>query len=276
MRRKVGEYLSFLAGEGYAASTLAARRKTLALFDRCGFRVPGFLRRLSSGPHLRRMQISHLRLFLRFARRKEAASIRLPRAPRPPPLWAPGVEEVKRFLVSLEGSDPISIRDRAMAELIYSAALRACEAARLRLPDVDFAGRLLRVQGKGRRQRMAPFGRAAAEWIVRYLSQARPKLRPDGEALFVGRGGRPLGVAAIRSRLRPLTPHRLRRAAATHCLAGGMNLREVQELLGHADLKNTARYTGVREAELRKVLQEHHPRGAMCVRENSCHTQLAR
>lgn len=271
MRRKIEEYLAHLAREGYAASTIRSRRETLALFRAAGCSIGRFRGLLSRGPHRARQELLDLKRFLVFAgRESKAEGIRLPRCPRPPPKRPPGVEEVRRLLASLDGRTPISMRDRALTELVYSSGLRGCEAVRLRLGDVDFAGRTLRVRGKGGHERVVPFGRPAAEWLMRYLAESRPRLRPRDESLFVGERGRDLDVPGIRERLRPLTAHALRRAAAAHCQARGMNLREIQELLGHADLKSTARYTGFDRSELRAVLEQRHPRARMILKTPPC------
>jgi integrase/recombinase XerC len=141
--------------------------------------------------------------------------------------------------------------------------MRGCEVARLRLEDVDLAARVVRVHGKGGRERSAPLGKAAAEWLSRYLVDGRSSLNPTCDAFFAGATGRRLEVAGIRARLVPLTPHDLRRAAAAHCQARGMNIREIQEFLGHADLNSTARYTGFDLAELRDIIERYHPRARL-------------
>ena len=168
---------------------------------------------------------------------------------------------------------PLWQRDRALLELLYASGLRASEAAGIRLRDVQHALGVVRVMGKGSRERLVPMGSPAKDALDVYLSECRPGLaRTDGrddERVFLSRTGRPLERVAIwqivRRRadlagLKGVHPHVLRHTFATHLLAGGADLRVVQELLGHADIGTTQIYTHVDSKRLKDVHRRHHPR----------------
>jgi len=168
---------------------------------------------------------------------------------------------------------PVGRRDAAVAELLYGAGLRVGELVALDLVDLDLAGRLLRVRGKGRRERLCPFGRRAADALHAYLPE-RARWRPTGgsedDPLFVNqRGGRlsdrsvrRLLAAAVRhtANLHAINPHALRHAFASHLLEAGMDLRAIQELLGHSSLGTTQVYTHVDLAHLMDVYRKSHPK----------------
>ena len=176
---------------------------------------------------------------------------RLPDAPRP--------DEVDRELQALAGDGPLAVRNRALVELVYSAGLRSQEAVDLDLADVDFEQELLRVRGKGDKERVVPLGEEASHCLALYLRNARPQLaRGAVNALFLSARGRRLDTSTLR-RLLP-HPHRLRHAFATHLLEGGADLRTIQELLGHSSLSTTQMYSHVDAARLRKVYDRSHPR----------------
>jgi integrase/recombinase XerC len=168
--------------------------------------------------------------------------------------------------------DPVALRDRALLELLYATGIRVSELVGLDIDDVDEGRRVVRVLGKGRRERSVPYGRPAEEAVRDWLAHGRPRLATAGAgpALFVGvRGGR-LGARAAREvvhlRLRAVPgapdmgPHGLRHSAATHLLEGGADLRSVQELLGHASLATTQIYTHVSIDRLRRAYEQAHPR----------------
>jgi site-specific recombinase XerD len=181
-----------------------------------------------------------------------------PRRPRRLP-ETPRVEEIDRTLAALEGEGPLALRNRALVELVYSAGLRSAEAVGLDLADVDFEQELVRVRGKGSKERVVPLGEEAAAWVARYLRDARPALaRGAVDALFLSARGRRLDTSVLR-RILP-HPHRLRHAFATHLLEGGADLRTIQELLGHSSLSTTQVYSHVDARRLRKVYDRAHPR----------------
>ncbi|HLS25474.1 MAG TPA: tyrosine recombinase XerC [Beutenbergiaceae bacterium] len=165
---------------------------------------------------------------------------------------------------------PVEVRDWAVLELLYASGLRIGELVGLDVGHVDFAERLVRVLGKGDRERVVPFGVPAARAVRQWL-QVRPRIAGEHSppALFLGvRGGR-LGARQVRSvvhhvtalaGVRDLAPHGLRHSAATHLLEGGSDLRSVQEVLGHSSLQTTQRYTHVSTERLRAAFHQAHPR----------------
>jgi site-specific recombinase XerD len=176
---------------------------------------------------------------------------RLPHAPRP--------HETDELLAGLEAQGALGVRNRALFELVYSAGLRSQEAVDLTLADVDWEQELVRVRGKGGKERVVPLGEEAAYRLRRYLEDARPELaRGATNALFLSARGRALDTSTLR-RLLP-NPHRLRHAFATHLLEGGADLRTIQELLGHSSLSTTQVYSHVDAKRLRKVYDRAHPR----------------
>ena len=178
-------------------------------------------------------------------------SRRLPDAPR--------TEEIEAALDDLDGDGPLPLRNRALVELVYSAGLRAAEAVGLDLGDVDFEQELVRVRGKGDKERVVPLGEEASLQVARYLREARPELeRGTCDALFLSVRGHRLDTSTLR-RLLP-HPHRLRHAFATHLLEGGADLRVIQEMLGHSSLRTTQVYTHVSAAHLRRAYRKAHPR----------------
>jgi integrase/recombinase XerC len=176
---------------------------------------------------------------------------RLPEAPRP--------TEVEQLIEGVGGDGALGLRNRALVELVYSAGLRSSEAVGLDLGDVDFEQELVRVRGKGGKERVVPLGEEAAHLLARYLREARPELAAGAnDALFLSARGRRLDTSTLR-RLLP-HPHRLRHSFATHLLEGGADLRTIQELLGHSSLSTTQVYSHVSAKRLRKVYDRSHPR----------------
>ncbi|MDX6510745.1 MAG: integrase/recombinase XerC [Gaiellaceae bacterium] len=171
----------------------------------------------------------------------------------------PSLNEVDATLEALEGDGPLPLRNRALVELVYSAGLRSREAVDLDLGDLDFDQELVRVRGKGGKERVVPLGEEAANWAARYVRDGRPELaRGACDALFLSARGRRLDTSTLR-RLVP-HPHKLRHAFATHLLEGGADLRTIQELLGHSSLSTTQIYSHVDGKRLRKVYDRSHPR----------------
>jgi len=181
-------------------------------------------------------------------------------------------DEVERLLSAPALGKASGLRDRAMLELLYAAGLRVSELCGLDLSAVDRQAGVLRVTGKGNKQRLVPFGEAAGEAIERYLEAGRP-------ALLKGRASRYLFVTARGANMRrqnfwkllrrwglkagitrKLTPHVIRHSFATHLVEGGADLRSVQIMLGHADISTTQVYTHVAQRRLRQTVDEHHPR----------------
>ncbi len=181
-----------------------------------------------------------------------------PRRPRRLP-DAPRRDEVDAFLSTLEGDEPLALRNRALLELVYSAGLRSREAVDLDLADVDFEQEQVHIRGKGGKERVVPLGEEAAHWLARYLRDTRPQLvRGAQNAVFVSARGRRLDTSTLRRLF--AHPHRLRHAFATHLLEGGADLRTIQELLGHSSLSTTQIYSHVDGRRLRKIYDRAHPR----------------
>ncbi len=198
-----------------------------------------------------------------------ATLIELPRAAH----RVPGVleiEEIERLLGAIEIDGPLGLRDRALFELIYSCGLRISEAVELSVDRLFLAERIIRVQGKGDKERLVPMGEHAYHWMTRYLEDARPHLaRRPVSALFLNNRGQQLSRKGMWKRFREIAEragveakvHTLRHSFATHLLEGGADLRAVQELLGHADISTTQIYTHVDKDELATYHADYHPRG---------------
>jgi len=241
--RRLRRYSAWLSGRGYASSTIA--------------------RRLAS-----------LRSFYRFQRRQgvmtsdPAGGLRNPKqSQRLPKLLR--VEDVIRLLDAIPTADPLGVRDRAMFETLYGGGLRVGELVGLDLDDVDPDQGLVRVRGKGRRERLSPVGKMAMTWLGHW-SRLRQPARADEPALFLNRFGtrltsrsvgRLLDAHLLGHGLDPdASPHTLRHSFATHLLDRGADLRSVQELLGHRNLTTTQIYTHVTQERLLHIYQDAHPR----------------
>jgi integrase/recombinase XerD len=183
--------------------------------------------------------------------------------------------EIDRLLAQPQGAEPAALRDRALLEVMYACGLRASEAIGLELTDVDLEERVLRARGKGSKERVVPMGQAAVRALRIYLERGRPGLVKGGSEsrLFVNfRGGaltrqglykivrRHAATAGLADRI---SPHTLRHTFATHLLAGGCDLRSVQEMLGHADVSTTQLYTHLSSQRLKDVYFRAHPRATV-------------
>lgn len=256
-RRDVRAFSAELGRRGYAPATLARKLSTLR----------GFTRHLTEAGVLAADPAQGLP----GPRRRR----RLPRVL--------SLSEVDTLVAATQGTDPLSLRDRLILELLYGCGLRSAELVALRLGDVQAAQAQVIVHGKGGKTRLVPLGEEAAAALRRYLERGRGELacqatlagRSDGAgprreaALLVSRTGRPLLTSDVRrlvvkySRLAgiaPASPHMLRHAYATHMLERGADLRAIQELLGHASVSTTQVYTHVSGAHLRRTYDLHHPR----------------
>jgi integrase/recombinase XerD len=292
LERQLPTYLDHLAVErGLSAASLAAYRSDLAAFGQF-LRKAGLAasraRREDVSRYLRSLKgrglssrsasraLSALRGFYGFAgahlafAQDPTSDLLNPRVGLSLPR-ALSEEEVESLLEAPDCSRPLGVRDRAMLELTYASGLRVSEVVSLPRDRVDLPDGVLRVTGKGGRERLIPFGKSAGRWLDRYLSEVRPALdRKGSPALFLTpRGGSMTRQrfwqlieaygrsAGIRSRL---TPHRLRHSFATHLLEHGADLRALQMMLGHADIATTQVYTQVSRTRLRRVYDEFHPR----------------
>ena len=204
-----------------------------------------------------------------------AAEVAPPRAPRRIPRVL-SAEEVERFLAAIDCADPAGIRDRALFELVYSSGLRVSEAVALDRSRLYLEQACVRLLGKGSRERIVPLGEPAVAWLRRYLEEGRPRLRrrsaagrTAGDAVFLNQRGGRLSRKGIWKRFHAVCAaagleakvHTLRHSFATHLLAGGADLRSVQELLGHSDITTTQIYTHVEREDLRQQHRRYHPRG---------------
>lgn len=195
-----------------------------------------------------------------------------PRLGRPLPRTL-SERDVERLLAEPDHDDPVELRDKAMLELLYATGLRVSELVGLRADQLSRTQGVVRVVGKGQKERLVPVGEEALHWIERYLAAGRPLLDrgAGGEPIFITRRGGALTRQAFWYRIRhyarrggidkPLSPHTLRHAFATHLINHGADLRVVQMLLGHSDLSTTQIYTHVARARLQELHRRHHPRG---------------
>src|SRR3954469_19298970 len=285
------DFLSYLEFErGLSRNTLEAYRGDLlqlgryleehhlSALDAGPGEISDFLTHLAAGDNDHRpsspatihRKSACLRSFYRHLRREglresdPTATLSAPRRSRKlPQVLTRG--EVEKLLSQPHGTDPPALRDRALLELMYASGLRASEAIGLDLGDLDLEERLLRARGKGSKERIVPIGGQAQKALTAYLERGRPKLvknRPQGHLFVNSRGGqlprqglykivrRHALSAGLADRM---SPHTLRHTFATHLLAGGCDLRSVQEMLGHADVATTQLYTHLSSQRLKDV-----------------------
>lgn len=181
--------------------------------------------------------------------------------------------QVEALLAAPDAAAPLGLRDRTMLELMYASGLRVSELVGLKTFHVGYGEHVVRVSGKGGKERLVPFGAVAAQWLARYLSEARGEILQGQQTddLFVTARGagmtRAMFWVIVKKTAQaagvhaPLSPHTLRHAFATHLLNHGADLRAVQMLLGHADISTTTIYTHVARERLRQLHAQHHPRG---------------
>jgi len=219
-----------------------------------------------------------LRRFYRFLARENLISIDptqfldTPKLPRPLPKVL-SEAEVETLLAATDDETTAGLRDRAMIETLYATGLRVSELVGLKLLNLDLNAAVLRVTGKGGKDRLVPLGEEAQHWLSRYLLESRPAMlnqKKCAEVFVTPRGAGMTRQAfwhllkrrALKAGIhKPLSPHTLRHAFATHLLAHGADLRAVQMLLGHADISTTQIYTHVARERLKQLHSRHHPRG---------------
>ena len=218
-----------------------------------------------------------IRMFLRFGKLNGLVEDDFTGILEGPKLWQrlPIICSKKQVVDLLEAPSPKEkyyLRDKAILELLYATGVRASEVAGLKISDLNLDVGYLRCIGKGSRERVIPLGRVAAAATLEYLKNMRPKLAKSfsGDFLLLSRTGRPMGrieiwrlikrYAARAGMPKNLTVHTLRHCFATHLLAGGADLRSVQEMLGHVDISTTQIYTHVDQERLREIHRKYHPR----------------
>jgi len=256
---------------GRQRSLSAARRQDL--LDYLAERVGAGVR-----PRTTARLLSSLRRFYRHLIREgrltddPSARIDTPRIGRPLP-DSLSETEVEVLLTAPDAGEPLGLRDRAMLELLYACGLRVSELVNVSIEQVNLTQGVVRLVGKGNKERLVPLGEEAAEWLRRYIREGRSALAGEASArqLFITRRGTGMTRQAFWYRLkhyavksginRKLSPHTLRHAFATHLLNHGADLRVVQMLLGHSDLSTTQIYTHVARERLKELHAQHHPRG---------------
>jgi integrase/recombinase XerD len=246
--RELAGYLEFLRAEGLAPPSVARHLVALKMFYR----------------------------FLRLEERTTEATVELLESPslweRIPQVLSPA--NVDRLLAAPQSVERFYLRDRALLETLYATGSRASEVVGLRLADLHLDSAFCKCTGKGSKQRIVPLGRPAVNALSAYLEGQRPRLArraPDAPWVFLSRGGKGLSRIMLwvlvkkyvrRAGLnQEVSPHTLRHSFATHLLAGGADLRTVQELLGHASIRTTQMYTHVDRERLRAIHRQFHPRG---------------
>jgi len=265
----LNEYLEAVFGREPAPSELTAQhlRQYLAALHEAKYAKTSISRRLAS-----------LRSFFRFAQREGIADqnpakpLRNPRPDRRLPHFL-STDEVGRLLEAPSSGEPLGLRDRAILETMYSAGLRVSEVVGINDGDLDWEGGLVRVRGKGRKERLSPIGSHATRAIERWRAvRVLHEREATGLAapLFTNKFGRRLTTRSVARMLEKLlavtgldtrtTPHTLRHSFATHLLDGGADIRSVQELLGHKSLVTTQIYTHLSTAGLREAYEKAHPR----------------
>ena len=225
-----------------------------------------------------RQNVVSLKIFFRFLCNNKILSEDIAEglfSPKPEQLLPKTInqKDVKKLLESIQTSDPLGMRDRALIELLYSSGLRLGEIMEALLENLYLEEGHIRVTGKGNKTRIVPIGKKALEEINNYLDKGRKKLvnSKSTSHIFLSIRGKKLSPSRIwqivkerskRADIKsPIHPHQLRHSFATHLLSGGADLRIIQELLGHADISTTQTYTHVDEKGLKKVHKKFHPRG---------------
>ncbi len=219
-------------------------------------------------------KLTTLRSFFDFMIRKgqikqnPAKLVPLPKKEKELPVFLT-VDEVFKLINSIDREDILPLRDLAIIELLYSSGLRVSELAGIKVLDLDHRENFVKVSGKGKKERIVPFGSNAQEVILEYLKR-RTELKPNDDYLFLNNRGNGLTTRSIERIVKKygllsgiskkISPHALRHTFATHLLGGGADLRSIQELLGHSSLSTTQRYTHTSIEQLMKIYDKTHPR----------------
>ncbi len=257
---------------------IAQQQKTLLGVDQADIQQYLAVRFPQCKPRSISRLIASMRRFYRYLLRENKVTldptiqIQSPKLPRSLPKSL-GEEEVIALLKAPNDLEPAGLRDRAMLELLYACGLRVSELVGIKTTEVSLSDGVVRVTGKGSKTRLVPMGEEAIDWISRYLQEARPAILEQrlSDALFVTNRGAEMTrqafwylikrYALVAGITKPMSPHVLRHAFATHLLNHGADLRVVQMLLGHADISTTQIYTHVARERLKNLYSNHHPRG---------------
>lgn len=262
---QLATFLTMQHKELVSASIDDLRKYVHAIYD-TGLMAASINRKISS--------IRSFYRFLIFAKKIEAnpaTDLELMKVGRKLPVIL-SIAEITEIIEVAKENTPLVLRDRACLEILYGAGLRISELLGVRLADLDLDNHLVKVVGKGNRQRIVPFGKKAAKSIENYLANGRPELVRDRVVPFLvlnarGKSMSRMGFLKILRKYRikaginkRVTPHMFRHSFATHLLEAGADLRAVQELLGHVDISTTQIYTHVDREYLKEIYKEHHPR----------------
>ncbi len=268
--------------QGFFAEEKGRERDSLKVEEVTDVDVRRFVVSLyrSHAPSSIARKVSSLKGFFAFLKRRgwlsasPAKNVSAPKIPKKLPNFL-SVDEIFHLLDGDEGKDPLALRDRAILELIYSSGLRVSEVVSLNVGQVDLSIQLIRVRGKGNKERIVPVGGKAIKAIKAYLKQRdeltrRQKGKKESQALFLNRFGTRLTARSVermiksyalkRGMARRINPHALRHSFATHLLGAGADLRSIQEMLGHASLSTTQKYTHISLDQLMRVYDKSHPR----------------
>ncbi len=267
-RRDLTAWAAWLGTRGLLAADRGDVERWLADQFHAKAKATSVARRLSTLRRFYRLQIERATMG-----EDPTARVRAPKKPRQLPKLL-SERQVEELLAAPAIESTLGLRDRAMLETLYATGLRVSELVGLRLTQVSLDSGVVRVTGKGSKERLVPLGDEAVAWLQRYASEARPALAGDGtnQCVFLTARHTPMTRQSFwalikryarKSSIPPaaLSPHVLRHAFATHLLNHGADLRVVQLLLGHADITTTTIYTHVARERLKQLHAEHHPRG---------------
>jgi len=293
MREKLDQFLGFLKHERNASShTIASYKRDLSQLasyleeKKVGLKeidhvvIRGFLARLHERENKKSTvarKLAAIRSFLQFCMNKKwlednpARAVATPKQERHVPSFL-SEDEMEKFLDLPRSDDPLDLRDKAALELLYATGMRVSELVGVNLDDVNFSERLVRVRGKGKKERIIPFGRKAEESLALYV-RVRPRINKgqiEEDALFLNFRGERLTSRSVERIVdkylhltalrREISPHSLRHSFASHLLSRGADLRAIQELLGHESLSTTQKYTHLDLRQLLEVYRKSHPR----------------
>lgn len=274
---RTGRSLSKHTIDGYGRDLLEfcefADRKKVSLNLVDSTLLESFFGKLGKSPRSVARAMSALRTFFHFLRQESILennpmdSIRTPKLGSPLPKIA-SESQVRNLLEGIDLTKPKGIRDRAILELFYSSGLRVSELINLTFESLHLTEGVIRVIGKGNKERLIPLGEEASDWLKKYATEARGKLDKGKPSkwLFLSQQGRQMTRQTVWHLIKKrstLSPHTLRHSFATHLVENGADLRSVQEMLGHASVATTQIYTHLSRKHVREVYKSHHPRAKL-------------